>query len=304
MGNKKRGKNAQKSSDISAALELFTDTKKILECPVCLETCRPPTIWQCKNGHLTCDRCHNLIEICPLCRSAFSEVRPYTAEMLAQKLPIECRNSSHGCKTTFLWKDKDEHEESCDFAYAHCPFIRCSVQVPIKDVLEHVGEFHNLTPDCAINTKKHSPTHIEAKLRIAITQQLGPSDPEDSFRGPMLIFYDDTPFFFVMSRESSGGCGFCYLWLWIVGTENVADQFWYTLTVTGWKEEITYTGKPMSLQIPSEEITSNQRCLLLSDVAVKRIMSLDGQSTGGDRLTCTIKIFADHSNECISDRDG
>ncbi len=43
---------------------LFTD----LVCPICLEVKRDCKIFQCENGHLTCEHCYESLESCSVCR--------------------------------------------------------------------------------------------------------------------------------------------------------------------------------------------------------------------------------------------
>ena len=108
-------------NEVSIALELANQTKKLLECPVCYLICRPPRIWQCSNGHLTCDTCYARTSRCPLCRSAFSNVRPFTAEKLAQQVPLPCKNQANGCTKALPWRESVQHEAVCEFATANCP---------------------------------------------------------------------------------------------------------------------------------------------------------------------------------------
>jgi len=59
--NKKRGEKPEKNRDIVSCLE----------CPVCLEVCKPPLqVWQCPEGHIICGSCVDRPElrVCPQCR--------------------------------------------------------------------------------------------------------------------------------------------------------------------------------------------------------------------------------------------
>jgi len=55
-----------------------------LECPVCLEICRPP-IYQCGEGHIVCSACKPLLKSCCLCEARYSDppIRCRFAEKLA-----------------------------------------------------------------------------------------------------------------------------------------------------------------------------------------------------------------------------
>lgn len=71
-----------KKADVKAARE-------DMECPVCLETMRPPTrIWMCPSTHLICESCRHSLDanICPTCRSEQITIRAYFAENMARNL--------------------------------------------------------------------------------------------------------------------------------------------------------------------------------------------------------------------------
>eukprot|EP00092_Neocalanus_flemingeri_P036005 GFUD01039204.1.p1 GENE.GFUD01039204.1~~GFUD01039204.1.p1 ORF type:complete len:586 (-),score=215.93 GFUD01039204.1:142-1899(-) len=58
---KKRGDRPEKNKDIESCLE----------CPVCLDVCKPPLqVWQCPEGHIICGSCVDRPElrVCPQCR--------------------------------------------------------------------------------------------------------------------------------------------------------------------------------------------------------------------------------------------
>ena len=55
--------------------------------------------------------------------------------------------------------------------------------------------------------------------------------------------------------------------------------------VEGAEEEICYTSAPVSLEVGLERIREEQLSLLLSDAAVRRLIS------NGDRLHYTVEIF-------------
>jgi len=78
----------------------------ILQCPVCLDTCKPPLqIWQCREGHILCESCYSRRELksCPQCRMSLqgNVSRSRVLEELAIKLfPHKVRTpreSSYNC---------------------------------------------------------------------------------------------------------------------------------------------------------------------------------------------------------------
>jgi len=79
------------------------DVAKCLECPVCLDLCKPPReIWQCPEGHIMCDCCANRPEMrnCSQCRVALHHEnlsRNRALEELARKTfpVVQAENSGH-----------------------------------------------------------------------------------------------------------------------------------------------------------------------------------------------------------------
>jgi len=67
------------------------DLSNILQCPVCLDNCKPPLqIWQCREGHILCESCFSRPELktCPQCRMSLqgNVSRSRVLEELAMKL--------------------------------------------------------------------------------------------------------------------------------------------------------------------------------------------------------------------------
>ena len=71
------------------------DVTKLLECPVCLDEMLPPVkIFQCSNGHIICEKCKNMVKVCPTCRVGMvSSTRNILAENLADQKQ-KCDSSS------------------------------------------------------------------------------------------------------------------------------------------------------------------------------------------------------------------
>ena len=77
------------------------DTLAILECPICLECPETKPIYQCDKGHVHCNKCHDNIEHCPVCRSTFIEIRALVAEQILER--------SLPCDLEVTLKDLSEH---------------------------------------------------------------------------------------------------------------------------------------------------------------------------------------------------
>ncbi|CAH0556128.1 unnamed protein product [Brassicogethes aeneus] len=87
-------------------------TLKLLECPVCFNTMRPP-IYQCSSGHSICILCHDKVQKCPTCDAQWAKSRNYIIEGLTYNLKYPCRFKELGCKEFGTELQVSKHEESC-----------------------------------------------------------------------------------------------------------------------------------------------------------------------------------------------
>jgi len=274
-----------KQEEVEAALKLVDSSKKILECPVCYLTCLPPRIWQCNNGHLTCNSCHAHTRLCPLCRTNFTNVRPLAAERLAAQVPTPCRNAAHGCSVSLAWADRQRHEAECDLAVGHCPVLSCSAPVPLRGVVDHLKQVHTWSEDFIHHKLDESTNSFSSSISTANylhTMQ----DQQNWWWGPQSVSYEGQLFFLLISRRVEAGSdrGFFNFWLWMAGSEARAGAFRYRITVEGAGEEISYAAAPVSLEVGLDTVREDQLSLLLSDGAVRRLIR------NGDRLHYSVQI--------------
>lgn len=84
--------NSQSSTN-SASCVLATSLKIHLECPVCLTVPKVGPIYQCRNGHLLCYRCHSKLQRCPLCKIPLEKLRNLLSEQLLSMIEPEYKTS-------------------------------------------------------------------------------------------------------------------------------------------------------------------------------------------------------------------
>ena len=86
-----------KNSDMDLDIDLkFNESildRKDLECNVCLEVPSSNPIYQCKNGHLFCKKCHQKIIECPVCQQGKLQLGNVTC-LIAQKNPGKFQRNS------------------------------------------------------------------------------------------------------------------------------------------------------------------------------------------------------------------
>lgn len=129
----------------SLSLEDGTSILKLLECPVCLDTMKPP-IFQCQNGHSVCNNCKRGLSSCPTCRGALIDTRNLTAEQLAYKVIHPCNNSARGCYEKMSLEELKKHEAACPYRFYECLVAKengCTWVGRRSDVLRHTEEKHD-----------------------------------------------------------------------------------------------------------------------------------------------------------------
>jgi len=277
------------SEDLKSALTFLENSRKILECPVCYLPCPPTRIWQCNNGHLTCDLCHAHTRVCPLCRTQFSNVRPLAAERLAAQLPTPCKNQPYGCLSNFPWAEKQEHEAVCNHAVGHCPVLSCTTMVPISTIMEHLTLTHRWNEDF-IHHKLDEENSCFSSSISTTTYLHSLQDQQNWWWGPQCISFDKKLFFLLISRrvEHLGDRGYFNFWVWVAGNKAGAAKYRYSITVggscSGKGEEVKYSSEPVPLEVGLEAVREEQISLLLSDGAIRRMIK------NGERLHYNISI--------------
>jgi E3 ubiquitin-protein ligase SIAH1 len=154
----------------SLTLEDGRSIVKLLECPVCLGTMRPP-IFQCLNGHSVCSECKQKVEECPTCRGPFIRTRNRFTEDLANKVIYPCKNTVRGCNEKVPLEDLEKHESVCPHRMYHCLVGRedgCTWTGPRSDILPHTEDKHGkyvYTRDPC--TMKHDNFNFFAKRKFS-----------------------------------------------------------------------------------------------------------------------------------------
>ena len=272
------GKTARLGEDrVKAALEVVEATRKVLECPVCYLTCPPPRIWQCNNGHLTCHSCHSQTRVCPLCRTTFSSVRPLAAERLAAQLPGHCKNQGQGCEVSLPWAERLQHEAACPLSLGHCPVLSCPSLLPLTNILQHLTSTHGWSEDFIHH--KLNPSSPSFSSSISTTTYLHTlQDQQNWWWGPQCISFDEELFFLLISRkvEQPGERerGYFNFWVWLAGNSSSTENYRYTISIKAGSrtEEISYSARPVSLEVGLDCVREEQLSLLLADGAVKRLV--------------------------------
>ncbi|XP_054276757.1 E3 ubiquitin-protein ligase Siah2-like [Macrosteles quadrilineatus] len=99
----------------SSLKNLSLSVKKIVECPVCLDTIQIP-FKKCSRGHRVCNSCCEKLNDCPTCKGPFTTENPVCLKKEA--LPRQCKYHEDGCQD--ILEPGSDHEEFCGFRPAEC----------------------------------------------------------------------------------------------------------------------------------------------------------------------------------------
>ncbi|CAH0549507.1 unnamed protein product [Brassicogethes aeneus] len=126
--------------DLKPAAEIDNNILKLLECPVCMKTMRPPN-YNCTNGHSICIICKELTNECPTCKEGWTSSRNYFIENLTSKIKYPCRYSKLGCNEIDIDRQLKKHEETCPLHIYQCP-MDCSETGNFEFILKHLKTEH------------------------------------------------------------------------------------------------------------------------------------------------------------------
>lgn len=93
----------------------LTELLRLIECPVCKDVPNPP-IYNCNNGHFTCDSCRSRLisQNCAYCLAEFTRMRNYPLEALVSTPAVKCDFTKFGCSHKRLsLSEYEEHVKKC-----------------------------------------------------------------------------------------------------------------------------------------------------------------------------------------------
>jgi len=140
-------KQAPEMEDVIEFVEPLPDE---LQCPLCLEFLKEPTLTSCC-GHHFCHECINRAithsHVCPLCNNqGFQTFHNKEKERLVNTLKVYCKWKSRGCKWvgefSRLERHLDVEEGDCGCVEVECEFgpVGCVAKLPRKDLQRHKEE--------------------------------------------------------------------------------------------------------------------------------------------------------------------
>ena len=79
--------------------EVQSKLEELCECPICMKVPKTGQIFQCKRGHIICEKCNEKCQECPTCKLPKENIRALFVENLIATagVPILCSFDTHGC---------------------------------------------------------------------------------------------------------------------------------------------------------------------------------------------------------------
>ncbi|TRY63883.1 hypothetical protein TCAL_08289 [Tigriopus californicus] len=118
--------------------------KSVLQCGVCGFICTPK-LYQCTNGHLTCNQCLASLNKCPMCRDTSILNRNLTAERILMLLDplLPCTYHPYGCGDLLCASDLAAHEALCACRPYPCPEMSCHRSDSLAAIHQHFVTSHS-----------------------------------------------------------------------------------------------------------------------------------------------------------------
>ena len=172
-------------------------------------------------------------------------------------------------KKEIQFSDKEMDENQCNYRPFNCPYIECEDKLAADDVVSHVTSKH------VDEFKKFDGPEITASMILT-----GPCFGGDGAWSPRMISCFGRTFFDVaLTRDRS-----LHHWVWILGEEEVAQEFVYEIRAFKGSIAYIYGGLVSSLRIPDDDIVTQGECLSINDQVGRHLRD-------GNKIQYKLKIM-------------
>ena len=266
----------EKIENIDSKINLvdIEEFRDFLECPVCIRIPESSPIYQCPNGHVVCNVCHAKLKQCPVCRANLGKTRSLVAEKIMSKLPKSCENSEHGCKVLLIKDQLTKHEQKCQYRIVQCPHLDCTTKIYYKNMMKHLkGKKSYLPPTFVVENQVITKGWT---VPFDCFERSGSGSPSYLGMAGRIFFLENVRYVNTM----------WYTWIYLLGTKEEAESFFYEIKVTNPKqgEVLTYLGQVVSCDLDVTNVLTNVSVLTFTDATARRF--LDGMV-----LKCNVKII-------------
>ena len=246
---------------------LLISYEAILECSNCKKTkdLNLEKMYQCtefKCRSIFCEQC--AIDFEMQCPKPFG-TSGYLPDLVCiyfyeQKYP--CKNHVWGCEETFPKKEKELHEDKCDFnpgplVLLNCPFTNCEWECNCLEISQHLIGKHDLNyafnydEECFILC--YEPENIQ------------------NWGTPLPIYAFDKTFYQIAYYDTE--FKILHFWLYLLGNRDDARAFIYRYKIIGSHEEFGHVGQVQSLQEDCKSIVDNRNTFALGILFTHRLLN-------------------------------
>jgi len=158
---------------------------------------------------------------------------------------MKCKFSQHGCRVELIKTRLGNHEKYCKFVPVQCPILDCDTKVHISKVIHHLS-----------TTKAHRVNHIQDyELSFKYEMNWDTNRTQNPWNWPTAHLELDGEHFYLQFVRMPNGVWFS--WVYIIGTKKLAQNYIYTLKLTGENEisNLSCKRNVVSIYTPKEEIT-------------------------------------------------
>ena len=237
---------------------------------------------------------------CLMCRiplNLSSSNRNLLCEKVITLLPPECSFTEHGCKNSKNIKDTEElfvHEKRCPHRLVRCIHPLCQLLVPVNKLTEHILEAsHTLT-------EVTTPNAIHASEVQSFIRRIGKLENSDSRNCWSVIhiiidgkfFLGKKHFFTELVREGTKDEGDWIFWVYLLGSEQEAMEYEYTLTLNSAGKTQTshqYHGSCVSVDKDIETLLKDAKQMSSKYLHISNHLLLSFSSNGFLNLRVEIK---------------
>ncbi|TKY59578.1 E3 ubiquitin-protein ligase SINA 10 [Spatholobus suberectus] len=134
--------NGSATTGRDRSIPIFVSDPDVFDCCICYEPLNAP-VFQCENGHIACSSCCvRLRNKCPMCFMPIGYNRCRAIEKVLDSIKMSCPNVNYGCKETFSYSRKNDHEKECIYLPCLCPHIGCDFVASSKELFLHFSHRH------------------------------------------------------------------------------------------------------------------------------------------------------------------
>ncbi|CAK1599777.1 unnamed protein product [Parnassius mnemosyne] len=258
--------------------ESLLNLEDLLQCPVCYEI---PTgqIFQCNEGHHVCGRCKARLDVCPVCRALFFGTRNYAMEELianfrklrAFKLGGKLTTGSGSSESSTPARDAGSGEAENDTGEEEENNLNVPNQITLRAPQACKGLFRCLC--CKNGNAERLPSaRLLNHLRYYHSHDLieGQSENGEYLQAWQLstvpgrivtaVRVSDMGIFFLVIEI---GYDCIYAWLTMAASPWVANEFCYTVTLSGNDREAIFSDSVWSVRSCEGSLKKRGHCLIV-----------------------------------------